>query len=691
MSMNSAVILESDNPERSYIEEKLNLANNEEQEWTYHAESDAWVLTVVPAVAYAELPDQQGVSVCVPGPYVSGIDRNGDGIVDVEAGGSEAVKGALVINYEAEIVSSNGQIYSAATAPVIMNTGAAGYGSQMNSAASTDHAADGYINVSMGNRGKKDVTTDGSGRTYYTGDAPSCLVDQKAAARFMKYNILLGNLPGNVDCFVSTGGSGGGAHAAMFAATSNHPDFYDYQIEAGAVGVYNNGDGTYSTAVMIDGVDYDISDGAWGCIAYSAITSLYEADMAMGFEYYIDTNYEFNTPFQEQMAEYLSAAYMEYINEQNLSVLESDIGHDINRDGDYEDNVLLKIEYDEENHRETNGYYGTYLDIYLSEFIENLQWYLDNLDYSEGWTWFDEKGVPLSDDEVASMTSEYRIQAFLEGRYAKGNAVRGMGPGGMGMPPGEMAGPPPEGGNITGGDSMVVGTPDEGTTQSATSNRNSSKYETYASMVESYKADIEEIYGGDRFGNNIVALYNPLGYIGEGATEDPVWTKIICGASEGDISMFSSLNLQLAWLNAGVDSVIEWQWDGGHVPSEILGDSFSLYVDTMYGVYVSGAVEIEKPAAVIQAENGTSGEASGKDISNWVDYSNGTVAFTLAEAVAYRTAGASKAIPGFDVIDYGQEDYVFGSREKDARHWNTYLLDIFEDNSDILGPLFDIK
>ena len=65
------------------------------------------------------------------------------------------------------------------------------------------------------------------------------------------------------------------------------------------------------------------------------------------------------------------------------------------------------------------------------------------------------------------------------------------------------------------------------------------------------------------------------------------------------------------------------------------------------------------------------------------------VSFSLADAVAYRTAGASKAIPGFDVIDYGQEDYVFGSREKDARHWNTYLLDIFEEYGDVLEPLFN--
>ena len=50
--------------DRAYIEFILNLANNAEQEWTYSSDADAWMLSVVSAVAYPELPDQQGVSVC---------------------------------------------------------------------------------------------------------------------------------------------------------------------------------------------------------------------------------------------------------------------------------------------------------------------------------------------------------------------------------------------------------------------------------------------------------------------------------------------------------------------------------------------------------------------------------------------------------------------------------------------------
>lgn len=700
--------------ERAEIENTLNLANNKDQEWTYHSDADAWVLSVVSAVAYPELPDQQGVSVCVPGAYVAGIDTDGDGNADVTGkDAANAVKGALVIDYEAEITSTNGQVYTAKTAPVILNTGAAGYGSQNNQTASTNHAADGYINVACGNRGKQDTATDENGNTYYTGDAPSCLIDQKAAARYVKYNILLGNLPGNADYLVSTGGSGGGAHAAMFAATGNHPDFYDYQIEAGAVGVYRNADGSYSTSVTINGVEYALSDGAWGCIAYSAITPLYEADMALAFEYYLNPDYSFKTDFQKQLAAYLSEAYMNYINAQNLSIKESDAGFDLDGDGVLDSTIALTIERDMEAHPETNGYYGSYLDLYLAEFMQNLQWYVDNLDYTEGWTWFDEDGSALSDGEVADMTAEEKAQAYLEGRYAgalgKGGMMNGMPGGNMGNPPDEKMGGFPGGepgqlpnggipgeggpqgapGELPNGMMPEVGTPDGGTTQSNTGSGDSANYATYEEMLSEYKSDVEAVYAGDKYGKNIVGLYNPLNYIGADGTVQPTWTKIIMGASEGDMSLFNSLNMRIAWLNTGVDAELEWQWNGGHVPSEILGDSFSLYIDQMYGEYVDGAVTVAKPEAQKQTENGTEASANGTDISGYVSYTDGKVSFSLASAAAYRTAGASKAMPAFDVIDYGQEDYVFGNTEKDARHWDKILLSIFTEYEETLAPLFN--
>ena len=688
--------------DKAGIEEALNLANIN-PEWTYSEEADAWTMAVVTAVTNAELPDYQGVSVCVPGAYVKGVDTDGDGFADVTNG---SASGNLVIDYDASVTSTNGQIYTAATAPVIINTGAAGYSAQSNQTAGTTYAAEGYINVACGNRGKQSTLSDGT----YTGDAPSCLVDQKNAVRFVKYNILLGNLPGSVDYFVSTGGSGGGAHATMLAATGDNPDFYDYEISQGAVGVYQNTDGSYCTTVTIDGEEVELSDGLWGCMAYSAITSLAEADMTLAFEYFLDTDYSFNTDFQKQLAQYLAAEYMDYINAKGLTVDEAKVGFDLNDDGDTDDTIDLTIEYDENGHADTNGYYGSYLDLYLAEFEQSLQDYIDRLSYAEDWTWFNSDGEALSDSEVAAMTDADRTEAFINGWYAKGSTGSGsdgmMGGPGRGFPGGDNAGGPPSGGAPDGafpdgngvggppdmnkGTTEEVGTPDPGTTQSGASRTDSANYASFEELLAAYQADIAQVQAGDTYGNNIVDLYNPLNYIGAEGTDDPTWTRILMGASEGDISMLNSLNLQIAWLNAGTDAEIEWQWNGGHVPSEIFGDSLALYVDMMYGEYVDGAVKITKEAAEGQTENGTATEATGNDLSEWVSYDNENgIDMTLAGAAAYRTAGASKATPGFDVMDYGQEDYVFGSSTADARHWDQYVLKVLEENADILAELFN--
>lgn len=677
------------------IEKALNLSNMK-PEWTYSDKADAWTLSIVTAVTKPELKDNQGVSVCVPGAYVKGVDTNGDGKVDSKSG---TVTGNLVIDYNATVTSTNGQVYTAKTAPVIVNTGAAGYSAQTNQKASSTYATEGYINVACGNRGKQSKLSDGT----YTGDAPSCLVDQKNAVRFLKYNILLGNIPGSVDYFVSTGGSGGGAHATMLAATSDNSDFYDYEIELGAVGVYKDSNGKYITSVTVDGKELILSDGMWGSMPYSAITSLSEADMALAFEYYLNPKYSFNTDFQKNTAKYLAAKYMKYINDKKLSVEESLVGLDINGDGDKKDKVDLTIKYDKSRHTDTNGYYGTYVDLYLAQFKQSLNDYLDRLDYAIDWTWFNSKGTAFSDGEVATMTREDRAKAFIEGRYVRGttsdsNGSMERGPGGPGRdstdgppsggsaPSGNTAGGPPSRGS---GKTQEVGTPDANTTQSVTSSKNSENYDSFDKMLASYKSDIAEIEAGDKYGKNIVQLYNPINYIGAKGTNNPKWSRILMGASEGDVSMLNSLNLHIAYLNVGTDSAIEWQWNGGHVPSEILGDSLPLYVDMMYGKYVDGAKKISKAKPTGQKTNGTETKASGTDISSWVSYSkkNGAT-FSLAAATAYRTSGASKAIPGFDVIDYGQEDYVFGSSKSDARHWDKYVLDVLENNKNTLSKLF---
>lgn len=181
------VSAEQENKEQTEIESTLNISNNDEITWSYDSQSDSWTMSVTCAVANPELPDYQGVSVNVPGAYVKGIDTNGDGKEDITGKTySEEVNGRLVIDDSAKIANTNGQTYTASTAPVIINTGAAGYGAQEN---------------------------------------------QKASS----------------------------GNAAMVAATSDNTDYFPYEVEAGAVGIYQNEDGTYSGTIGSE--DTEISDG----------------------------------------------------------------------------------------------------------------------------------------------------------------------------------------------------------------------------------------------------------------------------------------------------------------------------------------------------------------------------------------------------------------------------------------------
>ncbi|MCR4675602.1 MAG: hypothetical protein K5634_00020, partial [Sphaerochaetaceae bacterium] len=85
----------SDVSNKTEIESALNLANMN-AEWTYSDSSDSWTLSIVTAVTNPEIEDEQGVSVCVPGAYVKGVDTNGDGKADATSG---TVNGNLVIDY----------------------------------------------------------------------------------------------------------------------------------------------------------------------------------------------------------------------------------------------------------------------------------------------------------------------------------------------------------------------------------------------------------------------------------------------------------------------------------------------------------------------------------------------------------------------------------------------------------------
>ena len=73
----------------------------------------------------------------------------------------------------------------------------------------------GYIVVSPGARGRG--LKDKNGK--FTGTAPACIVDLKAAVRYLRHNKDI--IPGNVEKIISNGTSAGGALSALLGSTGN--------------------------------------------------------------------------------------------------------------------------------------------------------------------------------------------------------------------------------------------------------------------------------------------------------------------------------------------------------------------------------------------------------------------------------------------------------------------------------------
>lgn len=86
----------------------------------------------------------------------------------------------------------------------------------------------GYVVISPGARGK--INQDESG--LYTGKAPACIVDLKAAVRYVRYNDKI--IPGDAEKIISNGTSAGGALSALLGATGNNADYEPFLEELGA-------------------------------------------------------------------------------------------------------------------------------------------------------------------------------------------------------------------------------------------------------------------------------------------------------------------------------------------------------------------------------------------------------------------------------------------------------------------------
>ncbi len=563
--------------------------DNMEYTWTLSGSGDTayYLLSPLVDVAKPEMGAYQGCSVAIPACYVKGQNEDG----------------SLEFDYEYEFTNPNGATYTAATAPVIINTGAAGYSAGTTGKAGGSYVSYGYINVACGNRGKSLSTVNAEGDSYFCGDAPYCLVDQKACVRWLKYNIALGNLCGDAERMISTGGSGGGAHSLMLAATGNNPDFYPYLEESGAIMRY-----TDETGKVVE-----ISDAIWGCCPYSPITNLEEGNIAYEFETGLardDSIVTRYSQFRQILSQGEAEQYMEYINAKGLT-------WDFDGDGVRE---ALTIEYDEA----TDAWSGNFLQLFEQFMEEQLEWYLNHIDESEK-EWVGDvtdyamgyltgayegsgemSGEPSGEEGYASENDENAVTGSGEdltewvrytvdenGQYdvdfdiADFEVYRGRSKTNpafddldLGQAENQVFGDFDQ--DFKHWDQYVLAAMTEYYDElDAAYDGTDSAYETFADMYAAYQSDVESMLAGDKFGQNIVYLYNPSNYILDPETEQPAWVFLCHGSADTDASSMVVLVDAIAWDMMGVETYANWVWDDGHVAGNPLTMSLPIQVDNM--------------------------------------------------------------------------------------------------------------
>ena len=172
--------------------------------------------------------------------------------------------GKLVKSAEGSVTSSNGVVYTADTAPILYTNTSGGYSSSAVQDVTIAYMQEGYVQVSVGARGKDTVDAEG----HYIGQLPLIMVDLKAGIRYLKANNDV--LPGDAERIVSYGYSSGGAVGVMLGASGNSAIYDGYLADIGAA---------------------DATDDIFIVLGYCPITNLDSADAA--YEWFQAGNQEY--------------------------------------------------------------------------------------------------------------------------------------------------------------------------------------------------------------------------------------------------------------------------------------------------------------------------------------------------------------------------------------------------------------
>ena len=244
--------------------------------WSFNDRYDCWCLEDVVYSPAADVPAFQRLSVYAPRTY---MNENG------------------TVNRLGECCG-----YTAATAPVLFETNAAGYMQMPHKwlggprCDGEKYVRRGMIYVTAGCRGRESRNAAGEP----VGKAPVTLIDTKMALRFLRHNRAA--LPGDWDKVISCGVSAGGAMSSLLGTTGDHPNYDEYLRAAGAF--------------------MDESDALFASQIYCPIIDLEHADLAYEWCFGADATCEDSvagpaetmSPFKAALSMALSGRYIDYVN-----------------------------------------------------------------------------------------------------------------------------------------------------------------------------------------------------------------------------------------------------------------------------------------------------------------------------------------------------------------------------------------
>jgi hypothetical protein len=197
----------------------------------------------------------QILSIYVPEEYMK---ENADGTYSIDT------KATKTVTYHDENGNETATYtWTAETAPIVMPNTVDGYAASSNVDINTakanifyfNYILSGFVVVTVQNRGINDSADDAGN---IVGNAPSGLVDLKAAVAFIKANDSV--LAGSSEKIFTQGASAGGAMSALLGATGDAKEYDSYLEELGAADASNS---IYGAQVYCPITDLDNADAAY--------------------------------------------------------------------------------------------------------------------------------------------------------------------------------------------------------------------------------------------------------------------------------------------------------------------------------------------------------------------------------------------------------------------------------------------